>query len=196
MTIGNIIANVSKSKDFKAQVYIGDLAEKAFNLPYIQNWEEQEVITSYYFGDWYCTDHKVGYKVYFFNDVPVAISTQLFRKATEKFEWVSNDTYNKVKAYVLTFEVTPEDDINLVDLDKELGETYKVNFYCQMYTHHKKKAIHKGLDVKIVDFKDSTLDKEINKYSRETVKIKFADASNKWVEPKELDFNYNLTENL
>ena len=192
MKIKDIIANVSKTKDFKRQVYIGDLAENVFDLSFIQNWEDQEVITSYYFGSWHCTDAEVGYKVYFFEDRPVAVSSQTGRKAEEVFEWISFDDYKKVKAYILTFLDGDLDTIVLVDLDQDLGDTYKVEYYDQMYNHHKQNAIYNSVDVKIVDFKDSVLDNKLYKFQPETVKIKFADGTTKWLETKELDFKFNI----
>ena len=133
----------------------------------------------------------MGYKVYFFDDKPVAVSTRHGRKMDEIFEWISKDDYKKVKEYVMSFAEEFENP-KLLDLDEELGETYKVEYYSQMLKHHKDNTIFNNEKVKIVDHnKDSFND---GKYHPETVQIEYSDGKREWVKTNLLEFPFNVVE--
>ena len=191
MILSELIQRVNKAKEFENKVYIGDLAEPMFGLYDIHNYDDQLRLTSYYIRSWHCTDSRVGYRVYFFDDVFVAISYQGGRKSSEEFEWSSTEAYNSLKEYFLTFEIKEVliDVIDLIDLSEDFGETYQIQFHSQMYEHHKNNALYRGVQVSVIGFKDSFND---GVYHPETVNIKFEDGTNKWVEPKKLDFKYNI----
>lgn len=186
MRLKDIINNVDKNSQFKNEVNIGDFAENFYGIQFM-DWIEQSRLTSYYIGSWHCTDRPVGYKVYFFDDVPVAISTQMGRKCVENIEWVSEQVYKQVKEYVMSFEDTPK--IELADLNQDIGEYYTIDFYEELYTYHKENVIYNNQKVKIVDYKPSYSD---GKYHPETVKIEFENGNFVWVKTNELSFPYNL----
>jgi hypothetical protein len=189
MKIKDIIANVKKDKDFQDKIFIGDFAEKFFDLNYIQNWDDQDNLTAYYFANWHCTDKTVGYKVYFYEGEPVAVSEQTGRKSSEEIEWISKEAFKKVKDYIMSFAEEFEPPITLVNLEQECGYDYFVQFYTQMYDYHKNNALYNGDTVKITGYKDSFND---GKYHPEIVEIEFQDGSKIWVETKELRFKFNV----
>ena len=189
MKIKDLIKNVNKTKQFEDKIFIGDFAEKAFDLQYIQNWDDQTRLIAYYLGNWYCTDSCVGYKIYFFDDKPVAVSSQLGRKCTEEIEWISKEDFKTVKDYIMSFAEEFEDSPSIVDLEQDFGTEYKVEFYCQMYEHHKNNAVYKNEKVKVLNHKDSFND---GKYNSETVQIQYLDGKKEWIETKLLSFPFNL----
>ena len=189
MKIKDLIKNVNKTKQFEDKIFIGDFAEKAFDLQYIQNWDDQTRLIAYYLGNWCCTDSCVGYKIYFFDDKPVAVSSQLGRKSTEEIEWISKEDFKTVKDYIMSFAEEFEDSPSIVDLEQDFGTEYKVEFYCQMYEHHKNNAIYKNVKVKVLNHKYSFND---GKYNPETVQIQYLDGKKEWIETKLLSFPFNL----
>lgn len=72
--------------EFDIQEYEIDLEKFKSKLSYI--W----IVT------WYCTDTWVGIKVLLVNDDPMCIITQVARKCIQEFEWISNNSFFKVKA--------------------------------------------------------------------------------------------------
>lgn len=191
MKIRDLIQRVNKTKQFEESVYISDFAEGAFDIPYITNWEDQSRLTSYYLGNWHCTDQAVGYKVYFFDDEPVGVSTRFGRKMDEEFEWISMESYKKVKDYILSFVEVYEPSPPMIDLEQELGDTYKIDYYEQMYEHHKSNAMYNGEKVKILKHKSSFKD-EGGIYHPETLQIQCGNGSKIWVEASALDFPFNV----
>jgi hypothetical protein len=186
MKIKEIITKVDKSPQFKSDVCISKIAEE-MNI-YDIHWGEQDRLTSYFIGNWYCTDSYVGYRVYFFDDEPCAISSQLGRKMGEDFEWVSKEIYNKVKDYVLTFAEPSEDTIPLCDMDEDIGETYKIDFNGQMFKYHLDIPLFNGQPVKIIRVGKPDKGYDINT----DLTIQFEDGITKEVEISELDFPYNI----
>lgn len=188
MKVRELIESINKEPQFKEEVDINEFASNVFDIQYL-GWIEQDKLISYYLGNWHCTDRTVGYKVYFYNDKPVAVSSKLGRKQDEEVEWVSKEAYKEVKEYIMTFMEDESDNIILADLEQEFGDDYHINFYCQMYQHHKVTALYKNEQVKIIDKKDSYND---GVYHPETVNIQFFDGKTQWVETKELRFKFNI----
>lgn len=187
MKIKDIITKVNKSKQFEDKIFIGAIAQQ-LNMGYVDNYDDQDRLTSYWIGSWYCTDSYVGYKVYFFDNEPVAISSQTGRKMDEEIEWLSKEAYKKVKEYVLTFVVAEEDTPPLANMDEELGESYKINFNSQLFDYHNDIPLFNGQQVKIIEEEK----KKENHGIDQNVKIKLADGTEKWVSVRELDFPFNI----
>jgi len=190
MKIRDIVTKVDKSEVNKSYVSFCKLAEEMqLGYPDIDQ-EEHERLTSYFIGSWYCTDSCVGYKVYFFDDKPVAFSSQTGRKMTECIEWLSTEAYLEVKKYIITF-INDDDDVFLADLDEEIGETYKIEFNGQLFDYHKDIPLYDREHVKIIE-----LQKDKNYFGTEQqVKIKFETEEEIWVKITDLDFPYNLIKN-
>ncbi len=184
MKISDIINNVDKSDKFKEYVGIYHIAE-SMQIYDVYTHEDQERLTSYYVVSWHCTDTKVGMKVYFFDDKPVAISMQTCRKCDEDIEWLSSEDYDSVKKYVLSFREDHSDGIDLANMDQELPNTYKIYFNSQIYDYHKSIALYYGKNVKIIKInREGMIPKDIT--------IQFEDESVLDTNIEELDFPYNL----
>ena len=191
MKIRDIVNKVDKSSQFEDSVSLVDFASSEFDLQ-IDYYENQKRLTSYFIGSWYCTDSFVGHKVYFFDDEPVAVSSQTGRKMNEEIEWISAESYNKVREFVLTFLEHKDPNITLCDLDEELGESYKIEFHGQLFSYHKDIALYYGNKVKIIECHKGNEFNDKKQYEPSLVKIKLSDNSEKWLELKELDFPYNI----
>lgn len=189
MKLKELINRVDKSKQFEDEVSIYEIGEKEFNLYNLDYNIIQDKLISFWLGNWYCTDSYVGYKVYFFDNKPVAVSSQTGRKMDEKIEWLSKESYKLVKEYVLTFLIEQEDEsFKLVDLEEEVSEGYKIKFNSQLFDYHKTKVKYYDNDVKIIK-----LAKDPNKYGiDQDVLIQFEDKTEKWINIKELVFKYNI----
>lgn len=190
MYLLDVLKKVNKSKESEEKVYISYFAENVLGIYDIHNWDDQSRLTSYYVLNWYCTDSVVGFKVYFFDDVPVAISSQSGRKCSENFQWVSKQLYQKVKDYINSFREDDEDSIDLIDEKQYFPETFNIDFHCQMMKYHKDNALYNDQKVKVVGFKDSYNDG--GKYHQEQIEIKFEDNTTKWIQTRELRFPINI----
>lgn len=191
MKIKDIINKVDKSKQFEDGVSLYDFANSEFNLD-INYYEEQKRLTSYFIGSWYCTDSFVGYKVYFFDDEPVAVSSQIGRKMDEEIEWISAESYNKVRDFIITFLEHKDPNITLCNLDEELGDSYKISYNEQLFDYHRDIALYNGIKVKIIEKHKGKKINKLKQYEPSLVKIKLPDSSEQWLELNELDFPYNI----
>lgn len=192
MKIKDIINKVDKKH--KDDVFIGQIAEQLGIDVY--NWDDQDRLTSYYIGNWYCTDTYVGYKVYFLDDEPVMVSSQTARKNDEHFEWLSKEAFMKVKDYILSFKENDEYEFDLVDLNEDIGETYKIHYHGALFDYHKNIPLFNGVNVSIIEYNEGQGFNEKKQYNPSLVKVKFHESDKtQWVELKELDFPFNINEN-
>lgn len=182
---------VDKSTQFKQEVDINENLAYRLNLTgFFGTWKEQSRLVFYFIGNWYSTDSYVGYRVYFLDDEPVAVTSQMGRKCDEDFEWVSKEAYNKVREYVKTFRTDDETEaeIDLVNMDEEISEGYKIEFNTQLFDYHKKIPLLNGEKVEIIE-----LEKIRENFGTDSnVKIKTAGGEEKWINIRELIFPYNL----
>ncbi|AOZ61863.1 hypothetical protein BJ4_240 [Bacillus phage BJ4] len=109
-------------------------------------------ITSYWLANWYCTDTIVGFQVYFFDDKPMAFSTQMGRKCDVNFYWASQEVAEEVHEYIksLIVKEEPEIGVNLIDFNQEFEGYYRIDFSGQLFGVNPR-ATYKGRDVKIVE---------------------------------------------
>ena len=98
MKIIEIANKIDKSKKNEEFVETDQFSDE---FGYEFDWVEQDRLKSYWIGNWYCTDSYVGFKMYFLNDVPVAVSSQSGRKSEEKFEWFSEELALRVRDYLI-----------------------------------------------------------------------------------------------
>ena len=185
----DILNNVNKSNQFKSDVDTQEMGYM-FNLNDIP-YGEQERLTSYYIGGWYCTDSYVGYKVYFLDDVPVAISSRIGRKCSEEFEWVSKELYLKVRDYLLSLQLEEiiDDDIDLLEDDQM--DSYKIYYNGQLFEYHFDIPFYHGAKVKIIELIKDNTGFDIGK----EVRIEFEDTTTKVINVGDLDFPFNLINN-
>lgn len=190
MKLIDIANKIDKSAQNEDWISVYTLA-KELNIPMGCSYAESSRIKCYWIGKWYCTDSYVGYRMYFFDDIPVAVSSQAGRKCDEIFEWFSRELALQVKEHVislLTIEEEPEY-FSIGDINTEIGDTYKVYFNGQVL--HPEKATFLGKPVKIVEYLQDD-----SKYAitASTVLIELPDGEQLTVKVGELDFKFNLIE--
>jgi hypothetical protein len=144
MRINEIFDRIVKNIDTKSDVYYWDLAnEMGINC---YNFPEDERLESYWFASWICTDTEVGFKAYFLDNEPVAISTKKYRKSNEEFKWVSKEAYKNVKDYLMSLD---EPSIDYIE-DCDVTPFYSLEYNGQLLQHHKENAYYNEEPVKIV----------------------------------------------
>lgn len=184
MKIIDIANKIDKSKENQSWVDINELGEE-LNVE-LDYYGDQDRIKCYWVGNWCCTDSWVGYRMYFFDDKPFAYSTQTGRKSSEVFYWFSREFAEKVREYLLTLIVEDNEfDINLCDINEDVGDGYKIHFSEQII--NKNRIMFNGEKVEI-------LERIKNKpYGIDTeLKIKLPNGEEKHVEIEELDFGYHV----
>lgn len=186
MKLKNIVQQIDKSEQNKCGVDTMALGEELhLDIPYVN----QTRLTSYWVGNWYCTDTYVGYKLYFFDDAPVAFTSQTARKSDEIFHWFSLDTTKKIKDYLLSLLIEEEMpfQVKICDLEEDIGDSFKIAFNSQILNQDR--ILYQGE-------KATLLERLKNKpYGISTLcKIQLPNGQIKEVEIEELDFGYHLTE--
>src|SRR5688572_30224618 len=131
MKLKEILARIDKTK-LESWHDLQSIAEEFDIYQYFDT--NQGRLKSYFYQNWYCTDSWVGGRIYFLDGEPVCVSWQSGRKSDEEFEWISRETFNKTKAYLLSLLIEEEKTIHLCDLEQEMGEGYQVEFSGQFLT--------------------------------------------------------------
>jgi hypothetical protein len=133
MKIAEIIKKLDKSEQNKGFPK-WDKFSNLFDFYFEPNYEKFEnELASYFFAKWYCTDTWVGGRVYFLNNEPVAISSQLGRKSEEKIQFLSMEALYKVKDFMMKCCAEDNDySTLLVDMDEDYGEGYKISYGSQL----------------------------------------------------------------
>lgn len=67
------------------------------------------------YHNWICTDTEVGINVWYFNNDPVAISYNPYRKYGTSYYWLSKEHYINVKNYLHTLQNENDNSMLLVD---------------------------------------------------------------------------------
>ncbi|AHZ10258.1 hypothetical protein [Bacillus phage Hakuna] len=150
MKAKHIFDRVDRSKGNEGWLSLSDVASE------FQIWEdyisepEDCRIKVYWLGSWYCTDTIVGFQVYFFDDRPMAFTTQMGRKCEENWYWASQEVAEDVKEYIKSLIVEEEDEVsvNLFNWEEEIGDGYRIDFSGQLFGGDHK-ATHNGRDITI-----------------------------------------------
>ena len=109
--IEEILKTIDTTKMERKMVDIYEMCENQFDIYEWLNQSEDNVRLTYcFFHKWLCTDTEVGIKVWYFDDKPVCISWQPYRKSTEKYGWLSENDFRNVQKYLtsLRLDDTPE----------------------------------------------------------------------------------------
>lgn len=184
MKLIDIAKRIDKSDKNQSWVDTQELGEElGIDVP----WKEQNRIKSYWIGNWYCTDTYVGWEMYFFDDKPVAVSSQSGRKSNKEFEWFNLELAREVKEYLLTLLVNEEESLNLsvCDINDEIGDSFKISFNGQILNEDK--ATLNGEKVEILERiknKPYGIDDEL--------KIKLLNGEERVVNIKDLDFSFHV----
>lgn len=194
MKLKDIIKQVSKSKEFESEVW--NITEM-FNLNLsFDTFDKQDRLKAYFIGNWYCTDSRVGFRVYFMDDEPVAVSSQMGRKCDEDFEWVSKEAFLKVFHFILSFKLEENHAFKLIDMEEDIDPYYTVSYHTQLFEYHKKIPVYKGETVKIIEFHPGQIYNKRGQYEPSLVKIQDKNKKEKWVNLENLKFPFNLKEQV
>ena len=143
MTLQQIIDNVDRSDTNYNEAYTENLFTE-FDMEYRWfDYNKEMPLKSYWFEKWYCTDTWVGKKVFFLDDIPVAVSFQDGRKCDENFLWMNAELKDKVYQHLMSLPSMPEEDftdyLDKESLDDEWGDGYTLEFSSQFLV---KKAVY------------------------------------------------------
>jgi len=117
-----------------------DLTNEGFHY---FDYEKCTRLTEAYYVKWYCTDAWVGYKVYFLDREPVAVSSQEGRKCLERFLWLSREAAIKTKGYLETC-IEKEDECDLFELitEEELSRDIPAYYHITYSSQLLSKALY------------------------------------------------------
>lgn len=194
MKVKDIISRVDKSVKFKTGVNSSEIMRGMCidNFVDIYNVKEER-LTCYFIGNWLCTDRHVGYRVYFFDDKPVAISHQGARKSDEDISWLSIEDFRAVEQYFISLQISDESpSIDVIDPESEFEDSYKIVYHESLLPHHYNIPLCHGAKVKIFDRHRGSGYNSLRQYEPSLVKIKFENGDEEWIELKELDFPFSL----
>lgn len=179
--LANKIDKTKQNEDWIDTMEVGD--ELGLDdIPYV----EQDRLKSYWLGRWLCTDTHVGYRMYFLDDEPVAMTVQTGRKSNENFHWFSQELAIKVRDYLLTLmDDIGDPTIKVCDINQDLGDSFKIEFSAQIINYDRVKLNNEPVVV---------LDRIKNyPYGIDTeLKIKLVNGEEKQVNIEELDFGFHL----
>ena len=151
------------------------------------NYEKPISLTTNHLKQWYCTDTWVGIDVIYLNNVHVAVTNQGGRKMNVSIYFLSEADKNSVKDYLISLYNKEEEDytdyLTEDELNDEMGDYFKIEYSSQVLY---KTAWLNGEKVEITQ-KPRNLNNNINLHA---VAIKQKDGVEKWIDVRELDFEY------
>lgn len=106
------------------------------NFHYV-DWDGfQEDVREYWLYRTLCSDTHVGGSVGYIGDEPVYLRRKAYRRGTPKYEFVSVEAAEKIKA--LLAKHSPEDEITpaLLSMDEEIDESYSPLFSNALVSKH------------------------------------------------------------
>ncbi len=183
MKLTDIFKNINKDK--KYFLHLSEYASLFFGIEEYFDEEQSDKLTTYILSEWVSLGYRLGYKVHFFEDKPIAISYQLEYRSEEKVEWISIELYLKVKQYIESHIIEDYSHISLIDTNTEFGEFFKINSYDEVLTSQKNKAYYNNEIVSIIDYQGA------GTHNYDEVLIQ-SDKVIKWVNMKDLLFRINI----
>ena len=185
-TLKQLIEKASQLPKQEYELWDEDLLS-ALGLDIIHhNYEKPVNLTTNHLKQWYCTDTWVGIDVIYLNNSPVAVTNQVGRKMDVNIYFLSEEAKNSVKDYLISLYNNQQDYAECLtedDLNEEMGDYFKIEYSSQVLY---KTAWLNGEQVEITQ-KPRNLNNNINLY---TIAIKHKDGVEKWVDVRELDFEY------
>lgn len=188
MKLIDIANRIDKSKSNEAYIDTSNFNDEfQCDFDYIDE-SRMDKLKAYWIGSWYCTDSCVGYRMYFLNDKPVAFSAQIGRKYNEEFEWFSKELALEVRNYLISLIPIEGFHFSICDINKEVGDTYKIDFNDNLLTENKNRTILNGKPIEILERIRETHD-----YGMDTLlRIKLQNGEEKIVDIREIDFKFYL----
>lgn len=153
MKLIDLVNNVDKSENNECTGIRYDLESFINDLEYSpNNWslsqpDDNIQLRCYWAANHICTDTWVGIRLYFLNDVFVALSTQNGRKCDEIIEWKDKESATAVLDFIKSID-EPEEvpDFKPMNLDEDIGDGYPIEFTGQMLV---KEVLYNGELVKV-----------------------------------------------
>jgi len=187
MTLKEIAMRIDKTNKNEDTVCPTDFDEE---FDHNFSYGDQDSLKSYWMGNWCCTDTCVGYKMYFLNDEPVAVSTQPGRKCDVNIEWFSEELALKVRDYLLSLEIEKDKFcFQIEDINHDIGDGYRICYNNQIINNDK--AMLNNQHIKILEHIKDEPDYGIGS----TLKVELSNGDSKTVDVKDLRFAFNLSEN-
>ena len=184
MKLIDIAKRIDKSKENESYIDIVELGEE---LNVECGYVEQDRVRAYWIGNWYCTDSYVGYRMYFLDDKPVAVSIQQGRKCDEEFAWFGRELALEVRSYLISIMQQEEEiSLNFCNINDDIGDSYKISFNSEIL--NPERATYNGEPIKILERIKENPDWGID----QQLKIELPDTEQKIIDINEIDFKFNL----
>lgn len=188
MKLKEIAEKIDKSPENEDRwVDLEEIANELGIFKYIPDPENCR-LKAYWIGNWYCTDSWVGYRMYFFDDEPVAVSTQDGRKSNESFEWFGPEAVKKVRNYILSLLDEEDPHVTYGDLEQDIGDHYSIAFNANVLDWSKGR--YNGQPFKMLKRIKETPDYGIDT----TVVIELPDGSAKVVNVRDIEFMFHVNQ--
>ena len=185
-TLKQLIEKASQLPKQEYNLWDEDLLSAVGLDIYYHNYDDPVNLTTNHLKQWYCTDDWVGIDVIYLNNSPVAVTNQVGRKTDVNISFLSEEAKNSVKDYLISLYNNQQDCADYLtedDLNEEMGDYFKIEYSSQVLY---KTAWLNGEQVEITQ-KPRNLNNKINLH---TVAIKHKDGAEKWIDVRELDFEY------
>ena len=185
-TLKQLIEKASQLPKQEYNLWDEDLLSAVGLDIYYHNYDDPVNLTTNHLKQWYCTDTWVGIDVIYLNNSPVAVTNQVGRKMDVNIYFLSEEAKNSVKDYLISLYNNQQDCAEYLtedDLNEEMGDYFKIEYSSQVLY---KTAWLNGEQVEITQ-KPRNLNNKINLH---TVAIKHKDGVEKWIDVRELDFEY------
>ena len=107
------------------------------NIPFGSDIDEQlsERFKGYWLIKWLCTDTWVGCALWFLDGKPIGLTSQSARKNSVDVSFVSNEAAETLRmALIEMINAGHRPSYDLIDMDEEVGETYRVAYGSQLLT--------------------------------------------------------------
>lgn len=132
MKLRELIANVDKSEQNEDWYgYIDDSMISSLSLGCmgVYQIEGKPRLQCYWVSKWLCSDTHCGIRAFFLDNEFIGIATQRARRDDVVFEYISNTVKAKLRAYIMELTDYGEHDEEeiMLDLDREMGDGFKVN---------------------------------------------------------------------
>ena len=185
-TLKQLIEKASQLPKQEYNLWDEDLLSAVGLDIYYHNYDDPVNLTTNHLKQWCCTDTWVGIDVIYLNNSPVAVTNQIGRKMDVNISFLSEEAKNSVKDYLISLYNNQQDCADYLtedDLNEEMGDYFKIEYSSQVLY---KTAWLNGEQVEITQ-KPRNLNNKINLH---TVAIKHKDGVEKWIDVRELDFEY------
>ena len=185
-TLKQLIEKASQLPKQEYNLWDEDLLSAVGLDIYYHNYDDPVNLTTNHLKQWCCTDTWVGIDVIYLNNSPVAVTNQIGRKMDVNISFLSEEAKNSVKDYLISLYNNQQDCADYLtedDLNEEMGDYFKIEYSSQVLY---KTAWLNGEQVEITQ-KPRNLNNKINLH---TVAVKHKDGVEKWIDVRELDFEY------